>query len=256
MPSRPHRVRGDFLRCFLASKPHEPRVRTLAKVDRGLFAGEKTCGSANAVTMHLYAAEGRTPKPGSPTRLPRLFIRRTVATQELPRVEWFRSSCRVREFIGNARQVKAGDTKLLSHFVSPSIRGPSVAGRIWPSYHHAALYLGQEVLGAVEAALEFAGAPIKVGDMPGSEATPTEAADAIGDFLKKPTYGEFDPEALRQNLAEEALRAGVDTPVATWQPPLTIHRNKFRFSLSTSPVPGDDARPPATAAQFHLDCFY
>jgi hypothetical protein len=159
----------------------------------------------------------------------------------------FREWNSLKRFIGNARQVVAADTKLLRVF-SDAARPttPEICGRPWPSYHHAAVSLGAEILACVNNAIGGA----KLVDVPGSGPLP----DEITSRLWTPIGAEFDAKCLQQWCAVEAERAFGDK-ASTWRPPTPQYSGNFRETLTFESTPGDDERPAGDSEQLHRDCF-
>jgi hypothetical protein len=159
----------------------------------------------------------------------------------------FRGWHTVRQFVGNARVATRVDEKLLLPFAQAH-HGTVVdfGGRVWPSYHHAAVSLCDEILAAIEHAIDRK----KVADIPVDGPLPRD----LEERLRTLVVTNFDPAILQDRCAAEAVSAGFNTD--TWRPPTPLYSGEFHATITTEPTFGDHERPAGTPEQFHRDCFY
>jgi hypothetical protein len=152
------------------------------------------------------------------------------------------------KFVGNARVAVAADESLLLCFAHAASSGapPEICGRLWPSYHHAAMSLGDVILAAVEHAIDR----MRLADMPRHGELPED----LRQKLRALVVVDLDPAKLQQLCAVEAVRAQIGCD--TWRPPTRTYSGDYSAILTTEPIPGDAERPATTSTQLHIDCFY
>jgi hypothetical protein len=160
----------------------------------------------------------------------------------------FRDWRTLSHFVGNARVAVAADEWLLHSFAesASSRAAPEFCGRVWPSFHHAAISLCSDILVAVENGID----QMKLADLPRRGELPEELLQK----LRVSVVADFDAGRLQHLCAVEATLAGLDTD--TWRPPTPQYSGDFKCTIAIEPTPGDDENPPTTAKQLHLDCFY